>query len=72
MVAPPGTPPERTQTLRAVFRQAVESRELLAEAEKLQLPMEPAYGEDVARMIRTALGQDADTVKMIDALINAK
>lgn len=48
---PPGTPKDRTQTLRKVFEDTMKDREFLAEAQKARLPIGPKGGEEMARVI---------------------
>ena len=53
----PGVPPARVATLRAAFRATMSDPEFLKDAERLQVSIEPVYGEElqdvVARMIST-------------------
>ncbi|MEX0852387.1 MAG: hypothetical protein WD036_03765, partial [Bauldia sp.] len=70
--APPGTPAERVKELRDAYAAAVSNPELLAEAVKLDIPIEPAIGDDVARLVNAALNQSPDTVKIIAAAVNAE
>lgn len=70
--APPGTPAERVAELRAAYRNALSDPALLAEAEKLGIPIEPAYGDDVARLVNEALNQSPETVEIIAAAVNVE
>lgn len=56
---PPGIPAERLTTLRTAYAAAMADPQLKAHAAKLELPLAPLIGEDVARVVRAAL-QDAD------------
>jgi tripartite-type tricarboxylate transporter receptor subunit TctC len=49
-VAPPGTPADRVQILRQAFDKALHDPQLLAEAEKLKLPIDFKSGEEVQRL----------------------
>jgi len=62
---PPGIPQDRLDALRAAYRKAMEDPELQAKAEKLERSVEPAYGEDVAQMVKAALKQPPDIVEML-------
>jgi tripartite-type tricarboxylate transporter receptor subunit TctC len=44
---PPGAPPERLQTLRKAFAATLRDPELLAEAKKMKLDIDPVSGEDI-------------------------
>ena len=44
---PPGAPPERLQTLRKAFAATLRDPELLAEAKKMKLDIDPVSGEEI-------------------------
>jgi tripartite-type tricarboxylate transporter receptor subunit TctC len=48
---PPGTPKERVRILRTAFAETLKDRELLAEAEKAKLTLDPVTGEELERMV---------------------
>lgn len=58
-------PADRVEALRTAFRKATEDKELLARVEKMDRPLQPAYGEDVARMIKKALEQTPETIAVL-------
>jgi hypothetical protein len=60
--AAPGIPPERLAALREAYRLSLEDPELLREAELLNLPIEPAYGDDVRDLVLTALDQSPESI----------
>ena len=62
---PPGIPEDRLDALRSAYRKAMEDPDLQAKAAKLERPLEPAYGEDVARMVKAALTQAPETVALL-------
>lgn len=62
---PPGIPQDRLDALRGAYRKAMEDPELQAKAAKLERPLEPAYGEDVARMVKAALTQSPETIALL-------
>jgi hypothetical protein len=43
----------------------MEDKELVARAEKIGLPVEPLYGEDITKMINAALKQSPDTIALL-------
>jgi tripartite-type tricarboxylate transporter receptor subunit TctC len=69
---PPGIPDDRLQALRDAYRKAMEDKELLAKMEKLGLPVDPAYGDDVLKAIKAALNQKPETVKLLDEALKSK
>jgi tripartite-type tricarboxylate transporter receptor subunit TctC len=68
--APPGTPGDRVEALRAAYKASLENPALLAEAEKADRPIEPAFGEDVKKLVVAALDQTPATVKIIARAIH--
>ncbi|MDB5543841.1 MAG: Tripartite tricarboxylate transporter family receptor [Hyphomicrobiales bacterium] len=70
---PPGIPADRLGALIGAYRKALEDKDLQARAEKLERPVEPAYGEDVAKAIAKALDQSDETKHLLaDALKSDK
>ncbi len=70
--APPGTPAERVADLRAAYEKVLTDPQLLAEAEKLGIPIQPSYGEAVAGLVGDALNQSPATVEIIAAAVNVE
>jgi tripartite-type tricarboxylate transporter receptor subunit TctC len=48
---PPGTPPERVQTLRKAFEETLKDRSFVAEVEKARLGLDPVTGEELGKMV---------------------
>jgi tripartite-type tricarboxylate transporter receptor subunit TctC len=67
--APPDTPDDRLQPLILAYRSALEDPALLAEAAMLDRPIEPDYGQEVARQIRAALDLPDSVVEELKAAI---
>jgi tripartite-type tricarboxylate transporter receptor subunit TctC len=59
---PPGIPADRLETLRTAYRKAMEDKELQEKAAKAERPVEPAYGNDVAKAVAEALNQTPETI----------
>jgi tripartite-type tricarboxylate transporter receptor subunit TctC len=51
-LAPPGIPAERVAVLRKAFMDTMKSREFLAEAEKMQLEINPVSGDAVQKIVQ--------------------
>jgi len=51
-LTPPGTPADRLQALRSAFMQTMQDNDVLAEAEKAGLDVEPIKGEDIETLVR--------------------
>jgi tripartite-type tricarboxylate transporter receptor subunit TctC len=62
---PPGIPQDRLDALRAAYKASMEDKELLARAEKLQIPIDPLYGDDVLNRVKLALNQTPQTVALL-------
>jgi len=62
---PPAIPAERMKVLIDAYKKAMEDKELQGRAEKLERPVEPAYGEDVAKAIAKALNQSDETKQLL-------
>ena len=68
--APPGTPGEQVEAMRAAYKASLEDPELLEEARRMGRPIEPAFGDDVRRLVVNALDQSPDIVAQIKKAIN--
>ncbi|MGH6771035.1 MAG: Bug family tripartite tricarboxylate transporter substrate binding protein [Xanthobacteraceae bacterium] len=62
---PPGIPADRLAALRTAFSKAMDDKEFRARTTKLGLPVQPAYGDDVLRMIKDALNQSPETIALL-------
>ena len=62
---PPGIPADRLAALREAYKKALEDKELQAKAEKLGVPVDPAYGDDVLKMIKEALNQSPEVIAVV-------
>jgi tripartite-type tricarboxylate transporter receptor subunit TctC len=51
-ILPPETPSERVATLRKAFMEALQSKSLMAEGEKMKLDIGPLSGEDLQTLVR--------------------
>ena len=69
---PPGIPEDRLAALRNAYRAALEDPELLANAKKRLMPIDPLYGEDVAKRIKEALNQKPETMILIKRALEKK
>jgi hypothetical protein len=56
MLATPGTPAERINVLRAAYIKALKDPELLLEAEKGKMDVDPSPGEELEALIRNCHG----------------
>jgi tripartite-type tricarboxylate transporter receptor subunit TctC len=63
--APPGVPADRLAALREAYRLALSDPELLQEAEILNLPIEPAFGDEVRDLVLTAMDQTPESIQLL-------
>ena len=64
---PPGIPADRLTALRTAFKEALESKALKEAAAKAGRGIEPAYGEDVQKMVVDLMDQPPEIVAMLNA-----
>jgi tripartite-type tricarboxylate transporter receptor subunit TctC len=69
---PPGIPADRLAALRDAYKKAMEDKELQEKAEKLGLPVDPAYGDDVLKLVKEALNQKPETIAVVKNALEAK
>ena len=70
--APPGVPAGRLEVLRETYKQAVNDPELLKEAEKINLDFDPAFGEELAKLIEEAVHQPEDNLALLKNIIKVE
>jgi tripartite-type tricarboxylate transporter receptor subunit TctC len=70
-VGPPGIPADRLAALREAYKQSLEDPELRAKAAKLNIPIEPLYGDDALALIKKALVQPPETIELLKASLEA-
>jgi len=68
--APPGTPKEQVELMRAAYKASLEDPQLLDEARRMGRPIEAAFGDDVKQLVVDALDQSPDVIAQIERAIN--
>ena len=68
-VAPPNVPPERIKALRDAFIATMKDKELLAEAEKTALEVNPVPGEEIQKIVLDAYQTPPEIVKRTGDLL---
>jgi len=69
---PPDIPKDRLPALQDAYRKALEDKELQEKAAKLERPVDPAYGDDVLKMIQAALNQKPEIVANLKSALEKK
>lgn len=68
-VGPPEIAAPQLAALRDAYKKAMEDKELKDKAAKLKMPLDPAYGEDVAQAVKEALNQPPEMLTMLETLL---
>ena len=69
---PPAIPAGRTEALRAAFKNAMEDKQLREQAARADRPIDPLYGDDVAKLVSAALDQPPEVVALVTEILNIK
>ena len=67
-LAPPGTPPELLKILRESYSKALSDAELVAEAKKGRVDIEPSRGEDLQLVAKKVMDQPPEVIERIKKL----
>jgi tripartite-type tricarboxylate transporter receptor subunit TctC len=70
-LAPPGVPAERLAILRKAFEATLKDQAFLAEAEKLQIDIDPIGADDVTQLVRETVNAPASVVAKTKAAIES-
>lgn len=70
--APPHTNPARLEALRIAYKKALSDPELLQQAQKQMLDIDPDFGQEVATLVKDALNQPADNMALLKKLIQVE
>jgi tripartite-type tricarboxylate transporter receptor subunit TctC len=69
IIATPGIPPDRVKMLREAFSKALKDPELLDEAKKKRLEVDPMPGEDLEALAKEVLAANKDVVERMEKLL---
>jgi len=72
IAAPPGTPPERVQALRGAFDKAMKDPALLADAEKINVGIEPMSGVGIAKFVESVSRTPASVTSRAAQILGRK
>jgi tripartite-type tricarboxylate transporter receptor subunit TctC len=70
IVAPPGTRAEHLKILRAAFQQAIRDPELLAEAKKQRMDVDPETGENLEKLAQRILDQPPEVIGRVKKILS--
>ena len=69
IVAAPGVPPDRVRVLRRAFDQSLKDPELLAEAQKQRMDVDPESGENLQKLAKQILEQPAEVIARVKKVL---
>ena len=69
IIATPGIPPDRIKILRDAFAKTLKDSDLLAEAQKRRLEIDPAAGQDLEALAGEVLSANQDVIDRLDKLL---
>lgn len=71
MVAPPGTPPDRVKILRQAYARALKDPDLISEAKKSRIEIEPSTGEEVEVLVNEIMNQPPEVIQRLKKLFGS-
>jgi hypothetical protein len=69
LLAPPGTPPQRLRILRGAYTKAMGDPELVAEANKGRMDMDPSTGEELQSLLKEIMDQPRDVLDRVKKIL---
>lgn len=69
MVGPPGTPADRLKILRAAYERSMKDAELLEEAKKGRMDMDPTSGEELEKLANRVLDQPLEVLERVKKIL---
>lgn len=69
MVAPPGTPADKVKILRDAYARSLADAELLAEAKRSNLDVDPTSGEELQALVKELMNQTGPVIERVKNLL---
>jgi tripartite-type tricarboxylate transporter receptor subunit TctC len=69
IIGPPGIPADRVKILRQAFMKALADPELLAQAEKQNMEIEPTSGEELDGLAKEVMNQPSEVIERMKQLL---
>jgi tripartite-type tricarboxylate transporter receptor subunit TctC len=69
MLVTPGTPVDRVKMLRAAYAQSIKDPELLAEAKKSRMDVDPSTGEELQALLNDILNQPREVIDRVKKIL---
>jgi hypothetical protein len=69
MVAPPKTPSDRVQVARAAYEKAMKDPELVGEAKRGRMDMDPVTGEELEQLAKSIIDQPSEVLERVRKIL---
>jgi tripartite-type tricarboxylate transporter receptor subunit TctC len=69
MLVAPGTPPERVKALREAYAKSMKDPELLADAKKGRMDMDPSTGEELQTLLLEIMDQPKEVIERVKKIL---
>ncbi len=69
MLVTPGTPADRVKMLRAAYAQSIKDPDLLAEAKKSRMDVDPSTGEELQALLNDILNQPREVIERVKKIL---
>jgi tripartite-type tricarboxylate transporter receptor subunit TctC len=70
MLVAPGTPPDRVKMLREAYVRSMKDPELIAEAKKGRMDMDPTSGEELQTLVNEIMTQPPDVIERVKKILS--
>ena len=69
MAVTPGTPPDRVKILRDAYAKSIADPQLLADAKKGKMEVDPSTGEEVEALLKEVLDQPPEVIERVKKIM---
>jgi tripartite-type tricarboxylate transporter receptor subunit TctC len=70
MLVAPGTPPDRVKALREAYAKSLKDPELISEAKKGRMAMDPSTGEALQALLQEIMDQPKEVVERVKKILS--
>lgn len=70
MLVAPGTPPDRVKALREAYAKSLKDPELISEAKKGRMDMDPSTGEELQALLQEIMDQPKDVIERVKKILS--
>jgi tripartite-type tricarboxylate transporter receptor subunit TctC len=69
MAVTPGTPPDRVKILRGAYAKSIADPQLLADAKKGKMEVDPSTGEELEALVKEVMNQPAEVIERVKKIM---